>query len=199
MQTAVLGRMLAAMEIFSGEPVYLRPLDQKHMQRSLAWFQDDATALLTLNWHLPLNTVESQQRWLANMQQSDADYVFAIHETATGEHAGNIGIHGLDPKDRSAELGIFLMDGYQGRGLGTWAMRKMLLWSFAVRNAHRISLKVWAFNERAKAAYRRVGFVCEGTMREALWLDDRFWDVELWSVLRPEWEQRYPEDRLRAP
>lgn len=186
------------MEIFAGTPVYLRPLEFEHVQTALRWFQDYPTALLTLRWDLPLNTLEEQKRWLDNMRSSDAHYVFAVYEAQTRSHAGNVGLHNLDPKDRSGELGIFLLEDFQGRGLGTWAIRKALLWAFGVRNLHRVSLRSWSFNSRARRTYQKLGFVHEGTLREANWLDGRYWDVELWGMLEGEWRERFPQDRLGA-
>ena len=48
--------------------------------------------------------------------------------------------------------------------------------AFTRLNLHRVSLSVFAFNERAIRSYRRVGFVLEGRSREAIHRDGRWWD-----------------------
>ena len=41
------------------------------------------------------------------------------------------------------------------------------------------------------AAYRKLGFVEEGRLREAEFRRGRYLDVILMSILRPEWEARF--------
>lgn len=184
------------MEIFAGEPAHLRPLEKEDALASLEFFRAEAEVPANLTWLLPLNTVESQERWLHEMRQSDRNYVFAIVEARTGSHAGNIGLHDIDPKDRDAELGIFLFPDYRHSGLATAAIRRLLLWGFQVRNLHRVRLRVRIYNEAARRLYRGLGFTREGVLREAYFLNGRFWDVEIWAMLEDEWRDLYPEDRL---
>jgi RimJ/RimL family protein N-acetyltransferase len=66
----------------------------------------------------------------------------------------------------------------------------MLDHAFGTLRLHRVSLSVFAFNERAIRSYRRVGFVVEGRSREAIWRDGRYWDEIHMSVLDDEWEHR---------
>ena len=48
---------------------------------------------------------------------------------------------------------------------------------------HRITLEVYTFNPRARHVYEKVGFVHEGTGREALRFDDGWIDVHRMSIL----------------
>ena len=59
--------------------------------------------------------------------------------------------------------------------------------AFTSLGLHRVSLSVFAFNERAIRSYTRVGFVSEGRAREAIWRDGCWWDEIHMSVLEPEW------------
>lgn len=51
-----------------------------------------------------------------------------------------------------------------------------------------VDLEVYDHNPRARRLYERIGFVHEGTLRDALRLDDRWVDAHLMSLLRPEWD-----------
>ena len=70
--------------------------------------------------------------------------------------------------------------------------------AFEPLGLHRVALSVFAFNERAIRAYRRVGFVIEGRAREAIWRDGRWWDELHMSVLEPEWRRRAGRTRAAA-
>lgn len=48
---------------------------------------------------------------------------------------------------------------------------------------HRISLEVYAFNPRARHVYEKVGFVHEGTGRDALLFDGEWIDVHFMAIL----------------
>lgn len=45
----------------------------------------------------------------------------------------------------------------------------------------------WAFNPRARQVYEKVGFVLEGTRRDALRSGDGWVDAHLMAVLEPDW------------
>ena len=48
-------------------------------------------------------------------------------------------------------------------------------------------LQTLASNEAALRAYRAVGFVEEGRLREAAWVEGAYDDVVLMAVLRRDW------------
>jgi ribosomal protein S18 acetylase RimI-like enzyme len=85
-----------------------------------------------------------------------------------------------------------------GRGYGTEATRMMLAHAFQNLGIHRVSLAVFAFNERAIRSYRKVGFTVEGRAREAIFRDGRFWDEISMSILEPEWRALQGPDRTPA-
>jgi RimJ/RimL family protein N-acetyltransferase len=52
---------------------------------------------------------------------------------------------------------------------------------------HRVELDVYDFNTRARHIYEKLGFVLEGTKREALWFDDGWVDCHVMGLLASEW------------
>ena len=65
----------------------------------------------------------------------------------------------------------------------------MLAYAFEELGLHRVELEVFEFNQRARRVYERVGFVLEGTLRDALLFDGEWVDSHLMSVLEHEWTQ----------
>jgi RimJ/RimL family protein N-acetyltransferase len=63
----------------------------------------------------------------------------------------------------------------------------ILAHGFEQLGLHRIALEVYAFNPRARRVYEKVGFVAEGTLRDALNYDDQWIDATIMSVLAPDW------------
>jgi aminoglycoside 6'-N-acetyltransferase len=71
-----------------------------------------------------------------------------------------------EPKYRHAEVDIFLAPAFQGRGLGTEVMRRVVRHLFDERGHHRITIDPAAANEGAIACYENVGFTRVGVLRE---------------------------------
>jgi aminoglycoside 6'-N-acetyltransferase len=70
------------------------------------------------------------------------------------------------PEYRHASMDIFLATAWQGRGVGTEALRLLARYLFEERGHHRLTIDPAAANERAIQAYERVGFRPVGVMRE---------------------------------
>jgi len=64
----------------------------------------------------------------------------------------------------------------------------MVRYGFLELGLNRVGLNVWAYNDRAIAAYRKAGFVEEGRTREAVWHDGRFHDELSMGLLASEWD-----------
>jgi RimJ/RimL family protein N-acetyltransferase len=77
------------------------------------------------------------------------------------------------PKPRSCEIGIGIGEpALWSQGLGRDALRALLRYLVDDLGAHRVSLSVLAFNDRAIAAYKASGFQVEGIERDAVMTDD---------------------------
>ncbi len=77
---------------------------------------------------------------------------------------------------------------YWGKGYGTDAMRVTLRYAFDELNLHRVSLTVWAVNERAIRSYINAGFKVEGRIRESMHRDGRRMDMLVMGILHSEFQ-----------
>ena len=100
-----------------------------------------------------------------------------------GELCGTIGLHYVEWFDRSAELGYWIASGVEGRGYVVRASRLMLAFAFGPAGLHRIVLRCAVGNERSRKVAERLGFACEGRLREAHWVGGRFLDQHLYALL----------------
>lgn len=83
-----------------------------------------------------------------------------------GEFAGSIqAAEELDADYRHAGIDIFLASRFQGRGLGTDAVRRLARYLLEDRRHHRLTIDPSASNERAIRTYENVGFRPVGVMR----------------------------------
>lgn len=83
-----------------------------------------------------------------------------------GEFAGSIQAAENDDEDyKSAGIDIFMHSRFQGRGLGTDAVRTLARYLIEVRGHHRLTIDPAADNDRAIRTYEKVGFKPVGVMR----------------------------------
>jgi aminoglycoside 6'-N-acetyltransferase len=100
------------------------------------------------------------------------------------EIAGSIQYFEEDEPDyRHASIDVFVGSDHQGRGLGPDAIRTLARHLFEDRGHHRLTIDPAVANERAIAAYRKVGFRPVGVMRryerspEGQWRDGLLMDL----------------------
>jgi RimJ/RimL family protein N-acetyltransferase len=97
---------------------------------------------------------------------------------AEGEMIGGVRLHSVNHADKRANIAIgILSKAHLSHGYGTEAMRVLARHAFGKLGLHRLSCRVLAFNERAIAAYEKIGFVQEGRERQSAligleWHDD---------------------------
>lgn len=86
-----------------------------------------------------------------------------------------------------ADLGYALDAEMQGQGLMQEAVRAAIAFAFGPLNLHRIRACYLPTNERSGAVLRRLGFVVEGYARDYLFIDGRWQDQILTSLINPDW------------
>ncbi|HEU0028499.1 MAG TPA: GNAT family protein [Ktedonobacterales bacterium] len=112
---------------------------------------------------------------------------FTIYDRATTTPIGDLGLRDIDWVTGCATLGISIYrKDYWGKGYGTEAMILLLDYAFTVLGLYNIMLDTFAYNERALASYRKVGFKEIGRRREAQRLGDRRYDIVYMDILRAE-------------
>jgi RimJ/RimL family protein N-acetyltransferase len=164
-----------------GERVLLRPVSADDAPGLLDMVSDDEGNRFTGTRGLDL-TLEAAQRWYGSRAEEEDRLDLAVVERATGDYAGEVVLNDLHRDNLSCNFRIGLRPGFQDRGLGSEATRLVVDHGFAI-GLHRIELEVYAFNPRARRVYEKVGFVYEGTRRDALLWDGEWTDAIVMSIL----------------
>ncbi len=128
-------------------------------------------------------------RWPAEVHRrnlGDPDCRYLIARRGESAPCGYVILKGLGSAARSIEL-VRMVAAEPGRGLGKAMLRAVIRQAFGEMGANRLWLDVFDNNERARRAYRAVGFVEEGTLREAaLRSDGRTGSLVIMSILASE-------------
>jgi ribosomal-protein-serine acetyltransferase len=109
----------------------------------------------------------------------------------SGELAGGVLFRTFDKAFGTCELGVWLTAEAQGLGLVGRASQQMIDWAIGARGLHRVEWRCVPSNEPSKAVAKRLGMTLEGTLRQAFPYRGRLLDLEVWSLLRHEWDHRH--------
>ncbi|MBA0053130.1 N-acetyltransferase [Streptomyces sp. AJS327] len=132
--------------------------------------------------------VESSRATLrryAEKAATDTGRIYGIWED--GKLVGGVLFRTMDLEQGTAEAGCWLEPSAVGRGLVTRACRVIIDWAVEERGVHRIEWRVAAENTASVAVARRLGMTRDGVLREYFLHRGERQDVEIWSVLAPEW------------
>jgi ribosomal-protein-alanine N-acetyltransferase len=154
-----------------------------------------------------VNDVELRGAWVQIRMTSQPGYRKRFQETGFfTPDEGQLAI--VDSEDRifgtigwfrpvfysdALEIGYQILDAAQrGKGIMTAVLRLFCSYLFADRNLHRLQLTVVVGNEASRRVAEKVGFRSEGILRGAAFLRGGHQDLEVFSLLRPEWKPVAP-------
>ena len=167
-----------------GKRLRLRAIERSDIPTFVRWLNDPEVRQY-LQMFMPLSLAQ-EERWFEAQLEDQHRYVLGI-ETLAGKLIGNIGLHGIDWKDRRAVLGITIGEkDYWDKGYGSEAIITLLNFVFTQMNLHRVSLTVYEYNQRAMRCYEKCGFKVEGRLRQAHFFDGKYHDELIMGILRNE-------------
>lgn len=167
----------------------LRPLEVWHADELLANI-DRGRELIGTYTGLAATVpdLESARRYLASYGEKRAADSGSLHGIwLAGTLVGGLLFRTWDSARGVCEAGCWLEPAAVGRGLVTRGMRPLLDWAFDERGMHRVEWHVSSANTPSVNVARRLGMTHEGTFRESMPHGGGRADMQVWSLLAPEW------------
>ena len=97
----------------------------------------------------------------------DGIYLVAESEGTIVGHAFLEPLH-LKAISHVANLTIAVHQGWQGKGIGSLLLKRLIEWAKSSANIEKIELSVRASNHRAISLYEKMGFTLEGRLRNRI-------------------------------
>lgn len=164
----------------------LRPVDRSDLDHIHDWL-GDPELMRSWGYGVPAvsraSTVHRIEEWLADELHWEHPVAFIVENLAR-EAGGLIILSRINAIDRSCELSIFLEPSFRGRGIGADAVETIADAAFSHWNLHRISVQSEEHNTVAHDFFVRQGFILEGRLREARFMDGDWHDILLYARLR---------------
>ncbi|MHB0999299.1 MAG: GNAT family N-acetyltransferase [Armatimonadota bacterium] len=174
----------------SGNKVVLRPLRDDDLDRRAVWLNDPEIARL-FTGSAPVRTYmrADADRWRQCTETDPKTLVWAI-DTADGHHIGDVDIHAIDSRIKSAKLTILVGDkAYWNSGYGTDAITALTHHAFEQMRLDNIYLRVFDFNKRAIRCYEKCGFTQIGMVTSSTLTEPRPNEIHMMigrTSIRPE-------------
>lgn len=109
----------------------------------------------------------------------------------TGRVVGTIGYMSYNADNSTVEIGYSLAREHWGKGLMTEALDAVIGETFRVLKLHRIEAMHFTDNPASGRVMAKCGMQHEGHMRERICCKGVFRDVEMWGILRKDWEKSH--------
>lgn len=168
-----------------GEKIYLRAY-QSGDEIMISRLENHPDPRETLFYALP-TTVEQQLEKTKKQLNDKHTILFTICDKETHEPVGQTAFVRIDWIGR---MGIFYLGIADKRnwskGFGYETTKIMVDYAFNTLNFHRVELKVATENEAAFHVYQKVGFIKEGTLRQAMYHHGKYCDFHVMGILKQE-------------
>ena len=181
------------MSVFlESERVYLRPHEPDDADKMYTWFNNVKITRLTGEVY-PLSREEAKERIEAWTKDKNS-LSLSVVTKADDKLIGTAGLINIDTVHRRAELAIIIgEEAYWSRGYGTETIKALLNYGFNRLNLNMVYLGVIDINERAIKAYKKVGFVQDGVIREKYLIDGKYCNCIMMSILEREFKKKLPD------
>jgi RimJ/RimL family protein N-acetyltransferase len=152
--------------------------NQAHLSQWLPWAAGD---LPTLEDEISL------MRMFRGHFDLGQDFTYAIFDRSDAQVLGGTGLH-TRAGNKALEIGYWIDQDFINQGYATEISAALTRVAFEVEEVRRVEIHCAVENVRSAAVPRKLGFTCEGTLRQREPLaDGRYHDHLLWTLLQDEY------------
>lgn len=101
---------------------------------------------------------------------------------------GSIGYLYIDQDDRKTEIGYWLGQEYEGKGIITRVIQVLIQYAFNHLNMNKVEIGAASNNARSRAIPERLGFQFEGEIRDYEFINGRYLNRVIYGLRASEWE-----------
>lgn len=164
---------------------------EKHAEDLLAVYGPDSPReMWTYLFQPPVENLEELIVALKQMLERKDRFYYAIIDKATGKALGTFSLMRIDQANRVIEVGaVTFSPALKHTRMGTEAQFLLARYVFEELNYRRYEWKCDALNLPSRKAAERLGFVYEGTFRQAVIYKGRTRDTDWLSMIDKDWPQ----------
>lgn len=180
-------RVFAKFPILTTERLILRELREEDIAPAFRMFENPAVMrYIGKPSHKTLDdTREIIERNRIQFPQRDG-IRWAITRRGDDTLIGTCGHWRLMKEHHRAEIGYDLDEPHWGKGYMREALQAILRFGFVEMELHSTEAQIDPDNQRSRRVLERLGFRCDGRIRENFYFDGRYTDTEIFTLLARE-------------
>lgn len=175
--------------MIDGKYVNLRALEENDLDTLRNWRNKKHVRKTTREYKL-LNMI-NQKKWFefVSNQNPPRDIIFGIVNKKL-KLIGFTALTYIDWKNRNSEISIyFSRENWQATKESRDALNLILEYGFKELNLHRLWVEIFSLAEENITLYEKMKFKKEGTFRDKVWRDGKWWDSFIYSKLSHEFSK----------
>jgi len=188
----VLNRTIWTPPILETSRLLLRPLDENDVDAIFEYCGDPEVSKLT-TWQAH----KSKQDSMALVEYAQGNYKKGLSEpyrivlkNQSTKVIGTVGWFWNTKPHKSIEIAYALARPFWGKGLIVEASKVLINEALNKNDIHRISSRCISENKASQRVVEKLGMRLEGTLRQSMFVKNRFVDITHLSMTRQDWEYR---------
>lgn len=177
--------------LFESSRVRLRKMTKEDTELYHKW-RNDMEVMYSTNPSLDVYPMDATKEFVDQViLGSHTAKSYIMVEKGNEIPIGIVSLINIDYKNRNAECIIDIGEKeYWGKSYGSEGLKLLLDYVFYEMNLHRVSLKVFSFNDRAIRLYTKIGFQQEGNSRQSLFRNGEWHDIIHMGLLQHEYFEK---------
>ena len=172
--------------VIKGISVYLRAIKDEDMESIYMSCQEEE--FLYMTGTRKSFTLDEIIKSYKQFSKDPTRYDFAICLVDTNEIIGDLSILDIDQDNKKAGFRISLHSRKTlNKGYGTEATQLAQKFTFEELKLNRLELEVFSHNIRGIKAYEKAGFKKEGTLRQSLYMNNKYSDEIIMGMLQEDY------------
>ncbi len=170
---------LKLIELRDGESVFeLTNKSRSYLREWLPWL--DVTIKLE-------DTIEFIKGCLKGFAENKSINLVILFK---GEIVGVAGYNNINWSNKTAYIGYWLGEEFQGNGIMTKVAKTLTDYAFNELKLNKVEIRAAVGNKKSRSIPERLNFVNEGCIRQAEWLYDHYVDHVVYGILAEEWNEK---------
>ena len=181
---------MAAYNNWEGERIRIRAFEPEDQPIFKLFDQDSEVALNSWMLHFPRSQA-GDRRWIERvlLEEPENDEYRLVIELKEHGAIGTINTVSCDKRMGTFRYGIAIGRDYWGKGYAKEAIRILLRYYFEELRYQKVTVNIYAFNERSIKLHEKLGFQHEGRLRRMIYSGGKFHDEIYMGMTREEFAE----------
>lgn len=182
-----------AKEIYTfidGKTIALTPKNQEHIETYARWINSEKVRMFSRN-EVPRSVDEIKKWFEPKGDGPKEDIGFEIWHKEDQKLIGFGGLNNINYFHSFANLYMEIGETeYWNQGIATEATKLITEYGFLELNMNKIYVEIFSPNIGSLKAAKKAGFIPEATLKQQVYVEGRYVDIERFYLLKDEWMKK---------